>query len=153
MNLRLGMALMSLMICTYGQIEASSRGTFSPEDEVIIQQKWTDAIETPSGLRYVVQEEGEGHPPMKGVRLKVLYKGSLIDGTVFSSVSNEEKPFTFQLGRRQVIDGWEEAFREMRKGEKRILIIPHELGYGLKGKKPKIPRRATLIFEVTLLDF
>ena len=146
---------MSLMICTYGQIEASSRGTFSPGDEVIIQQKWSDAVETPSGLRYIVKEEGEGSPPMKGVRLKVLYKGSLIDGTVFSSVSNEEKPFTFQLGRSpsQVIDGWEEAFREMRKGEKRILIIPHELGYGLKGKKPNIPRRATLIFEVTLLDF
>jgi peptidylprolyl isomerase len=141
------------MICAFGQVAASSRGTFSPEDEVIIEQKWSDAIETPSGLRYIIQEEGEGLPPMKGMRLKVLYKGSLIDETVFGSVSNKENPFTFQLGRGQVIDGWEEAFRDMTKGEKRLLIIPHELGYGLRGQKPKIPSRATLIFEVTLLDF
>ncbi len=144
---------MSLITCFFEHMEAGSRGTFSPEDEVIIQQKWSDAIETPSGLRYIIQKEGEGLPPMKGMRLKVLYKGSLIDGTVFGSVSNEENPFTFQLGRGQVIDGWEEAFREMTKGEERILIIPHELAYGLRGRLPKIPRRATLIFEVTLLDF
>lgn len=154
MNLRLVIVLLGLLGFVGGQMEAgSSRGTFSPEDEVLIQQKWPDAIHTPSGVRYIIAKEGEGLTPMKGMRLKVLYEGSLLDGTVFDAVSNVEEPFTFQLGMRQVIEGWEEVFRDMKKGERRILIIPHEMAYGLKGQGKAIPRRSTLIFDVTLLDY
>ena len=64
-----------------------------------------------------------------------------------------QKPFEFDIGYGNVIKGWDEAFLLMKKGEKRTLIIPHWLGYGEKGSPPKIPGKATLIFEVELIDW
>lgn len=130
---------------------AGPRGEFSREDAEIIQQKWPDAAEMPSGLRYVVLKPGDGPRPLQRQRLAVLYRGSLLDGREFSAALDPEKPFKFALGAREVILGWEQAFAEMRPGEKRLLIIPYALGYGLRGRPPDIPNRATLVFEVELL--
>ena len=81
------------------------------------------------------------------------YDGRLLDGSRFDSSYERGKPFEFQLGMGRVIKGWDEAFATMKKGERRTLIIPHWLGYGEKGSPPKIPGRATLIFEVELIDW
>ena len=54
---------------------------------------------------------------------------------------------------KPAIAGWDEAFRSMKKGEKRTLIVPHWLAYGEKGRPPKIPPKATLVFDVELLDW
>jgi FKBP-type peptidyl-prolyl cis-trans isomerase len=56
------------------------------------------------------------------------------------------------VGRGQVIDGWEQGLQLMRPGEKRVLIVPFELGYGTRGDPPKIPKRATLVFEVEVVS-
>lgn len=130
---------------------ALPRGEFSDEDAAIIADKWPEARENPSGLRYVVLKEGDGPVPRPRQRLSVLYKGSLLDGTEFGAKEDPADPFVFHLGAGEVIAAWEEAFAEMHVGEKRILIIPFALGYGLRGNPPKIPNRATLIFEVELL--
>lgn len=83
----------------------------------------------------------------------VHYEGRLLDGTVFDSSYKRGSPFTFRLGLGSVIAGWDEAFLSMTKGEKRTLIVPHWLAYGEKGRPPKIPPNATLIFEVELIDW
>ena len=81
------------------------------------------------------------------------YTGTLTDGSKFDSSRDRGQPFVFTIGVGQVIKGWDEAFLSMKKGEKRTLIIPHWLGYGEKGSGKMIPGKATLIFEVELIDF
>jgi FKBP-type peptidyl-prolyl cis-trans isomerase len=131
--------------------QAAPRSELSMADAAIVAEKWPEARENPSGLRYVVLQEGTGNRPKPRQRLTVLYRGSLIDGTEFSSGLDPKDPFVFRLGAGEVIAGWEEAFADMRVGEKRVLILPYSLGYGLRGNPPKIPNRATLVFEVELL--
>jgi peptidylprolyl isomerase len=105
-----------------------------------------------SGLRYIVTAEGEGDAPARGTRIKAHYTGRLDGGEKFDSSVDRGEPFEFNVGNGEVIPGWDEAFLNMKKGEKRILIIPPELGYGEDGVGP-IPGNATLIFDVELVDF
>jgi len=145
------LAVIAHALAAPGTVYAGPRGDFSAEDAEIIAQKWPEAHENPSGLRYVVLKEGTGPVPKTRQRLTVVYRGSLIDGTVFNEKLDPNDPFVFRLGAQEVIKGWEEAFAEMRVGEKRVLIIPFALGYGLRGNPPAVPNRATLVFEVELL--
>lgn len=123
----------------------------APEDLAVIKQKFADAVVTPSGLRYVVRREGAGSPPSLGAEVTAHYRGTLINGMKFDSSYDRGEPYTFRVGTGAVIKGWDEAFAHMKKGEQRTLIIPWWLGYGVAGKGP-IPPRATLVFEVELLD-
>lgn len=118
-----------------------------------IEQQWPNATTTPSGLQYVILEEGTGErTPDKGETIKAHYTGKLLDGPKFDSSHDRGQPIEFPVGTGRVIKGWEEAFLSMKKGEKRILIIPPELGYGPAGRGP-IPPNATLVFDVELVDF
>ncbi|MDD3181173.1 MAG: FKBP-type peptidyl-prolyl cis-trans isomerase [Opitutaceae bacterium] len=125
------------------------------EDLEFVEKKWPDARRTGTGLRYIVLNEGDKNSamPVPGMMVSTLYKGMLLDGTVFDEALDPAKPLRIRLGRGNLIDGWEEALQQMHKGEKRLLIVPAELGYGTRGRAPTIPRNATLIFEVELLDF
>lgn len=117
-----------------------------------IKERFPDAITTPSGLKYVVVEEGAGDTPAKGAVVKVHYTGKLLDGKKFDSSVDRGEPIEFPVGQGQVIQGWEEALLSMKKGEKRVLIIPSDLGYGPAGRGP-IPPNATMVFDVELVDF
>ncbi|XP_002971423.2 peptidyl-prolyl cis-trans isomerase FKBP15-1 [Selaginella moellendorffii] len=88
----------------------------------------------------------------KGDEVKVHYKGSLTDGTVFDSSYTRGDPIGFTLGQGQVIQGWDQGLLGMCVGEKRKLKIPSKLGYGDQGQPPKIPGGATLIFETELVS-
>ena len=108
---------------------------------------------TESGLRYIIVEAGDGPKPQPGTPIKAHYTGKFLSGRVFDSSVQRGEPFEFEVGMGRVIKGWDEALLDMRKGEKRILVIPSHLGYGERGYPPVIPPQATLVFDVELVDF
>lgn len=107
---------------------------------------------TDSGLEYADLKIGDGASPSKGRRVTVHYTGWLTSGKRFDSSVVKKKPFSFEIGRRRVIKGWDEGVMSMKVGGIRQLRVPAALGYGAGGHPPVIPRNATLIFEVQLLS-
>lgn len=97
-------------------------------------------------------KNGKGDAAKNGDVLLVHYVGTLKDGKKFDSSYDRNQPFRFKLGHDQVIQGWHEGLVGMKKGGKRRLTIPPELGYGARGAGGVIPPNATLIFEVELVD-
>lgn len=104
---------------------------------------------TDSGLQYQTLVAGNGAKPAKSDRVKVHYKGTLIDGTVFDSSYDRGEPIVFPV--TGVIAGWIEGLQLMNVGSKYELVIPSNLAYGANGSGPVIGPDATLIFEVELL--
>ena len=117
-----------------------------------IDKRWPGAVKTPSGLRYVIIKEGQGTAsPKMGQTVTAHYNGTLMNGKMFDSSIVRNEPIRFKVG--QMIEGWNEALLTMHKGEKRQLIIPPELGYGVQGYPGVIPPNSYLIFDIELLDF
>lgn len=96
--------------------------------------------------------KGTGEEADVGETVVVHYTGWLMDGTKFDSSLDRGTPFSFTLGERRVIPGWEKGVEGMQVGGKRELIIPPGLAYGSKGAGDVIPPDATLKFEIELLD-
>lgn len=135
------------------QDKAQGRKKINSRDLALIKEKYPQAISLPSGLMYVVLVEGAGDKtPQPGTTVSVHYSGRLLNGKKFDSSLDRGKPLQFPVGVGRVIKGWDEAFLSMKKGEKRILIIPPHLGYGEMRIGP-IPPNSLLVFEVELLDF
>jgi peptidylprolyl isomerase len=117
-----------------------------------IQARWPEAVISATGLRSVVVKQGSGgRSPRDGEEVTVHYSGRRLNGLVFDSSYQRGEAASFQIGR--VIQGWNEALTEMKRGEKRILIVPPELAYGRRGYPGVIPPNEFLVFEVELLDF
>ena len=106
-------------------------------------------ITTSSGLQYKIISEGKGKIPGESARVKIYYRGTLIDGTEFDSSNKNNAPSTFRIG--QIISGWTEALQLMPVGSKWELYIPEDLAYGSR-EQSKIPPYSTLIFEIELMD-
>jgi FKBP-type peptidyl-prolyl cis-trans isomerase len=135
-------------------LESEGTPELSEVDADFIRSKYPNARKLPSGLMYVLRAPGQGGTtPRIGQEVIAHYDGRLLDGTPFDSSYTHGVPITFRLGTGMVIKGWDEAFLTMQKGEKRTLIIPYWLAYGVQGRSPMIPPKATLVFEVEMLDF
>lgn len=114
-----------------------------------------DMVATGSGLRYEDHKVGDGAEAVSGKTVDVHYTGWLNDGDQkgkkFDSSVDRGRPFSFPLGARRVIRGWDEGVAGMKIGGKRTLYIPAALGYGARGAGRSIPPNADLIFDVELL--
>lgn len=91
--------------------------------------------------------------PWKGDKVLVHYTGTLEDGSKFDSSRDRNEKFSFNLGKGEVIKGWDQGVASMVKGELAVLTIKSDYGYGDVGSPPKIPGGATLKFEIELFDF
>ena len=124
-----------------------------------------NATKTESGLRYVISEQGNGPLPDSGQVVKVNYAGWVLNGEYFDtsieSVAREQglyqegrpyQPFSFALGARRVIKGWDEGIAYLNKGSKATLYIPSPLGYGTRGSGQIIRPNSILVFDVELVD-
>jgi len=128
------------------QGEISKKGG---EDFLAANKKKRGVKVTKSGLQYKVGKNGKGPHPKATDRVKVNYRGTLINGEEFDSSYKRGQPAEFPLN--AVIPGWTEAIQLMSPGAKYTFYIPGELAYGERGT-PGIPPNATLIFEVELLE-
>lgn len=116
----------------------------------LAENKTKEGVVTlPSGIQYKVVKEGTGVKPLATDIVKVNYKGTLIDGTVFDS--NEGKdPVTFNVS--GVIKGWTEVLQLMPAGSTWTVYIPYDLAYGAQERGEHIKPFSTLIFDVELLE-
>jgi len=146
------------LVCALATVAApaalhAQREKLTPDDLDLVEKTWPQARKTSTGIRYVIEQEGKGAPPVPGEMVSVLYIGTLLDSRKeFDRNQDRLHPFVFRLGRGFVIQGWDQVIQLMKPGEKRLVIIPSELAYGTHGQPPTIPRDAALVFEIELLS-
>ncbi len=118
-----------------------------------IANRWPDAeLDEETGIYFVVRSEGTGPLPKPGAVVEVHYTGTFMDGTKFDSSRDRNETFRFQVGQGQVIPGWDYSLQRMKKGERRIIILPPQMAYGQKAVGP-IPPNSWLVFDVELISF
>ena len=109
-------------------------------------------MKTESGLEYLEIEIGTGTQAVAGKKVVVHYTGKFLNGEVFDSSYERGEPIAFNLGKGQVILGWDEGIALMKVGGKAQLTIPPQLAYGEQGAGGAIPPNTTLLFDVELVD-
>lgn len=130
--------------------EKSEKGKLPPLDA----KEWK---KLDNGMKVWDVKEGKGDAAKSGATVTIHYTGWTLDGKVFdSSVKGvgprpaDGEPATFPLNR--LIKGWQAGVPGMKPGGVRRLVIPYELAYGEEGRPPVIPPKATLVFEIELID-
>ncbi len=129
--------------------EERNRRFYEQEENQLAQyfdENKINAVETESGLRYVIKSEGSGKQAEVNKLVNVKYHGMLLDGSTF-----DQGTYEFRLGTGAVIKGWDEGIDLLRVGSTATLYIPSKLGYGGRGSG-RIAPYSSLIFDVELLD-
>lgn len=129
--------------------EQSAKNRAEGESYLAENAKKEGVTTTASGLQYKSVVAGNGAKPSKTDKVKVHYRGTLVDGTVFDSSYDRGEPIVFPV--TGVIAGWVEGLQLMNVGSKFEFVIPSQLAYGANGSGGSIGPDATLIFEVELL--
>ena len=141
------------LMSEFDKRKAENEQMRAQREMALIKEKYPNIEKTSSGLMYKVVTAGSGdQKPSTGDTVSAHYTGMFLDGRKFDSSVDRGEPIRFPVGVGRVIKGWDEALLDMKKGEKRILVIPPDLAYGPRGRGP-IPPNSTLVFEVELLDF
>lgn len=106
-----------------------------------------EIIETETGLKYVIHEEGSGERIRTKESAEVHYYGLLIeDGTMFDNSFERGQTFNLTVGAGMVIQGWDEVLGYLNRGAVATVFIPYQLAYGEAGRAPTIPEKADLMF-------
>ena len=135
----------------FERLKVESKSNVGKEFENWVKKTYPTAQKTSSGLYYVIEKLGTGQKAMNGKSVSVHYKGMFMDGEVFDESYQSGKPIEFELGKGNVIKGWDEGIAMMSVGAKYKLLIPHQLAYGDAGAGGVIPPRTNLIFETELM--
>jgi len=110
------------------------------------------ALKTLSGLRYTVEKEGAGAMAANGNQVSIKYTGKFLDGKTFDSNVADGAAFVVEVGKGEVIPGWEEALQLVKKGGRYTFYIPSLYGYSDKGSGSRVPPNAILVFEMEVID-
>jgi FKBP-type peptidyl-prolyl cis-trans isomerase FkpA len=105
-----------------------------------------------SGLKYVIHNPGDGVQAENGKQVSVDYYGVTMDNKMFDNSFRRGSPYTFTLGRGEVIKGWDLGIPLLKTGGSATLFIPYQLAYGEAGSPPNIGPKAELVFYVELKD-
>lgn len=135
-------------------VEAKAK---SPEEYkeyffTMIQEMHPSAVQTESGLVYVIEEEGEGENPKRGDKVSLHYTGTFVYGGKFDSSVDRNAPLEFEYLIMGLIPGFNEGVGLSSEGMKVKLFIPYFLAYGVNGRMPNIPPYADLIFDLDILS-
>ena len=136
------------------------------EEESLIGSRWPEAEVTDSGLHQLVVQAGSGPKPSPGSKLELIYSGQTLAGRAFGSAADgapqavgQAVPFVYEPGVTRLIPALRDTVEDLREGERRVLIIPPALAYGMRGfyapEKEGEPRfvispGTTLVIEITL---
>lgn len=110
-----------------------------------------DVVATGTGLRYQITNEGEGPLVKNGDVVTLDYVLALLNGKIIYS-SEDSGYKTFMVGKGGVESGLEEAILKLRKNSEAVIILPSHLAHGLTGDGNKIPLRASLVYNVKIID-
>ncbi|MFO8068108.1 MAG: FKBP-type peptidyl-prolyl cis-trans isomerase [Bacteroidales bacterium] len=122
-----------------------------PKKPVPFNVEGKDTLETESGLKYIVVNQGYGKSPEPGQIVKVHYSAYLENGYMFDSSVQRSQPLKIVAGKGLLIKGWDEAVLLMRKNAKYRFIMPHDLAFGEKGFGD-VPPYSTVIYDIELID-
>jgi FKBP-type peptidyl-prolyl cis-trans isomerase FklB len=131
------------------QVELRKKQADRDKAFLVENAKKPGVVQLPSGLQYKVIAAGTGKSPTTNDVVQAHYRGTLIDGTEFDNSYTRGQPMTTPLTR--LIPGWTEALLKMKVGDRWELCIPSELAYRERGRPPRIPPNATLLFEMELV--
>lgn len=127
-----------------------------PRDR-IARPEGVEFSKSDSGLEWAVLQTGSGAPPTDDATVRVHFTGWLVVGNrldrVVCNSRDDRTEQEFRLRRDSMIEGWLEALRTMRRGERRWLIVPAAIGYGSQGYPGVVPPNATLAFDLQLADW
>jgi peptidylprolyl isomerase len=119
-------------------------------DNYLVSQN-IKAERTPEGVFFAAHTEGVGATPQQGDFVKIRYVGKLLSGKIFDE-SPKKEPYAFQMGKQQVIQGWEIALSKLRVGAKVTIYVPAKLAYGAMGIGDVIPPNTSLTYDIELVD-
>ena len=120
--------------------------------ETYAKEKGLTIQTTPSGLSYIIEQQGSGAKVEAGKTAVTHYRGYTLNGQVFDASYDRNQPFPVPVGQGRVIRGWDEGLPLFNVGGKGKLLIPSGLAYGTQSMGPSIPANSVLIFDIEILE-